>query len=127
MEDNATPKPYFEWRTNSFDRAEDAAYTFGYHLINHCRKAGIETLPKDLNVLQREKAIEAIDISLHNVLDLFEGFFPLESGKDHSIGYALQVLVQDINDKTKEIERIEITGQDMPIGYWKWAKDNEFR
>ncbi|MBL7920523.1 MAG: hypothetical protein JNJ40_09435 [Bacteroidia bacterium] len=127
MKDNTIPKPYSDWRTKPYDRAEDAAYTFGYHLINHCRKAGVESLPEDLNDIQREKVIKAIDVSLHNVLDLFEGFFSLESGKDHSIGYSLQVLVQNINDRTKEIERIEITGQDMSIGYWKWAKDNEFR
>jgi len=125
MIENSTPRQYPDWQPDN--KAEDAAYNFGYHLIKYCRTEGIKSLPTDLSPSQREKAIHAIDVSLHNVLDLLEGFFLPDSGKDHAIGYALQTIVLNAADRTKEIERIELTGQDMPIGYWKWALDNEFR
>ncbi len=127
MQDNSTPKKFPEWSLNSLQRTEDAAYTFGHHLIIHSRNTAIEALPVDLTDVQREKSIEAIDISLHNMMDLLEGFWKLESGSDHTIEYALQVVVK--NNVQKEVERIEISPAklDLPIGYWKWAKNNEFR
>jgi hypothetical protein len=125
MSDNSKPLIYPDWRRDKYDRAEDAAYTFGYHLIEHCRKEAIDDLPADLTEEQHTKCISSIDTALHNVLDLFEGFYRLDSGPDHRVEYALQVVITD--NEHKEVERQEITGLDMPIGYWKWALDNEFR
>ena len=125
MSDNSKPSIYPHWRKDKYDRAEDAAYTFGYHLIEHCRKEAIDDLPTDLSEELRTKCIYSIDTALHNVLDLFEGFHLLESGPDHRVEYALQVVITD--KEHKEVERQEITGLDMPIGYWKWALDNEFQ
>jgi hypothetical protein len=74
----------------------------------------------------KDKAIEAIHIALHNVMDLVEGFWRLESGRDNYVEYQLQVIVKDKSHN--EIERVDIAaGLDLPIGFWKWAKDGEFR
>jgi hypothetical protein len=127
MTDNSTPRQYPEWKKDIYDRRDDAAYTFGYHLIKHCRTEAINSLPADLTADQNEKAIKAVDIALHNVMDMLEGYWPLPSGDKHSVEYELQVVVKD-NDN-KELERISISPalMDLPIGYWKWAQDNEFR
>ncbi len=51
MIDSATPRPYEQWRKVPPDRAEDAAYTFAYNLMQHCRSEALKasdsaTLPK---------------------------------------------------------------------------------
>src|SRR6266850_3957208 len=38
--DSATPRPYEQWRKVPPERAEDAAYTFAYNLMQHCRSEG---------------------------------------------------------------------------------------
>ncbi len=125
-----TPKPFEEWRMNSSDRAEDAAYTFGYHLMQHCRsealkKVGEGPMPVTPEELQAQVSA-AVDTALHNVMDLLEGFWRTETGKNHTVEYALSVCVRDRN--RKEVERLTISPclLDLPIGYWKW-KDGEFR
>ncbi|MGB8191387.1 MAG: hypothetical protein WCF67_05680 [Chitinophagaceae bacterium] len=126
MENKSEPREYKDWRTGKWDRREDAAYTFGYHFIKYCRDQAVDSLPNDMNAEDREKSVEAIHIALHNVLDLVEGFWKLESGKDHFVEYHLQVVA--IDKENKEIERISISpGLDLPIGFWKWAKDGEYR
>ena len=78
-----------------------------------------------MNPNDREKAVEAIHPALHNVMDLIEGFWKLESGKVHSVEYILQVLIRDKG--RNEVERIDIApGLDLPIGFLKWAQDGEF-
>ena len=48
MNNKSLPREYNDWRTNLLGRKEDAAYTFGYHLIKHCRNEAIESLPNDM-------------------------------------------------------------------------------
>jgi hypothetical protein len=70
--------------------------------------------------------IEAINIALHNVMDMIEGFWKLESGNNHTVENILQVLIRDKNNA--KIEKIDIApGLDLPIGFWKWANNGEFR
>ena len=127
MTDNSTPRQYPDWDLDTNDRRAAAAYTFGFHLIKHCRTEAINALPKDLTQDQNEKAIHAVDIALHNVMDMIEGFWVLNSGDEHRVEYNLNVVVKDLDHN--EIEKISIApaGMDLPIGYWKWAQDNEFR
>lgn len=127
MMDNSTPRQYPDWLSDTNGRRDDAAYTFGFHLIKYCRTEAINALPKDLTQDQNEKAIYAIDIALHNVMDMLEGFWVLNSGEKHRVEYNLNVVVKDLDHK--EIEKISIApaGIDLPIGYWKWLQDNEFR
>jgi hypothetical protein len=129
MSDSATPSPYEEWRAGT-DRAEDAAYVFGYYLMQHCRAAALKVgkpgeLPASSEELQAHVA-EAVDIALFNVMDLLEGFFHTKAGPNHTAEFALSVCVRDANDA--EIERIDISPclLDLQVGYWKW-KDGEFR
>ncbi len=127
MKNSSTPRPYEEWRKEKFDREEDAAYNFGFHIIAFCREAAIEKLSSDLSEDQRKNAISAIDLCLHNVMDLFEGFFSLECGNEHSLYYIIQVAI--MNKKNETIEKVDISPNklDLPVGYWKWAHDKEFR
>jgi hypothetical protein len=130
MSASDTPKPFEEWRTASFDRAEDAAYTSGYHLMQHCRaealkaveSAAVPTSAEDF----RAQVTTAVDTVLHNVMDLLEGFWPTQAGRDHRVTYTLSVCVSDMS--RTPVERIDISPRllDLPIGYWKW-KDGEFR
>ncbi len=125
MQDNKKPREFENWRTYIWDRKEDAANTFGYHLTQLCRNKAIENLPVNMTNVDKEKAIESIDIALHNIMDLLEGFWKLESGNKYSIEYLLQVVVKDKHNL--ELERLAINpGLDLPIGFWKWVKEDNF-
>jgi len=127
MSNDVYPKDYPNWRTNAFDRAEDAAYAFGYHLIVHCRDEAIATIPQDASQDTRKITEEAVDVALHNVMDMLEGFWKLETGPEHSIELALGVRVHDADNNVLETNEISPCKQDLPIGYWKWAHYREFR
>lgn len=130
MSHTATPRPYEEWRSNSADRAEDAACTFGYYLMKHARAEAMKRVQRVVAPATRQEfqaqAAEAVDVALHNVMDLLEGFWRAEVGPNHTAEFALSVCVQDANQKM--VERIDISPCliDLPIGYWKW-KDGGFR
>lgn len=117
------PRPYPQWRTNPVDRAEDAAYTFGFHLMLHCRAEALKILddadlPPDSPL---HGVIEnAIDTALHNCMDLFEGFWTLRAGPDHQVRYVVSVQVSD--NQSTILEEIDISPSkiDLPIGYWAW-------
>jgi len=130
MTDVATPTPYGHWRSAPIDRAEDAAYTFGYHLIQHCRTEALKDIssapvPRTADDFQSQVAA-AVDRALHNVTALLEGVWRAEAGPDHTAEYALSVCVKDASGTA--VERIDISPclLDLPIGYWKW-RDGEFR
>lgn len=127
MADKSTPREYPDWQKDVYARRDDAAYTFGYHLIKHCRTEALGALPEDLTADQKEKAIEAIDVALHNAMDMLEGFWVLRSGEKHTVEYNLEVVVKDMHHNEIEKTNIAPAGMDLPIGYWKWARDNEFR
>jgi hypothetical protein len=127
MEESIQPRPFNQWRSDKFDRQEDAACTFGNHLIKYCRDEVMQKLPAETTAIEREKIREAIHATLHNVMDMLEGFWNLDAGTDNSVEYALQVIVKNPDDQ--EVERVEISPckVDLPIGFWKWAEDGEFR
>jgi hypothetical protein len=110
MEPSATPRPE-EWRESSFDREEDAAYTFGSHLTQHCRSEALKGLesagiPKTEEAFRAE-VTKAVDTALHSVMDLLEGFWPTQAGPNHRVAYALSVCVSAMDRKT--VERIDIS------------------
>lgn len=121
------PDAYPGWRSDPADRAEDAAYTFGSHLVRHCRDEAIASLPPDASPEARAAVERAVDLALHNVMDLLEGFWPLQSGELHSVEYVLQVRVRDTGGNAVESIDLSPSKLDLPIGYWKWARDGEFR
>jgi hypothetical protein len=121
------PRNYPEWRTDSMDRADDAAYAFGHDLIVHCRDEALSTLAADAPEAIRTVVQEAVDTALHNVMDMLEGFWPLPSGPKHSLEYVLQVRVLDESGTVVETQELSPCIMDLPIGYWKWARDREFR
>ena len=131
MSDTSTPRPYEQWRADGADREEDAAYTFGYYLMHHCRAEAlkrVQSAPVLMTRKQFQKEVEeAVDRALCGVMDMLEGFWPLKAGPNHKAAFALSVCVSDMNEK-KQVERIDISPCriDLPIGYWKW-KDGEFR
>lgn len=130
MTNISTPKPYDQWRVKPIDRAEDAAYVFGHDLMRYCRVEGLKAvdatkLPRSAEQFQEQIAM-AVDCALCSVVDLLEGFYPMDAGPNHKVSYALSVRVADADGT--ERERIDISPclLDLPIGYWKW-KDGEFR
>jgi hypothetical protein len=127
MDIKAQPRPYAEWRTDPVAREEDAAYTFGYHLIIHCRDEAMATLPADASPETRAAVEKAVDVALHNVNDMLEGFWNLEAGPDHSVELALVVRVVDSEGNMVESQEISPCKLDLPIGYWRWAQDRAFR
>jgi hypothetical protein len=127
MDIKAHPRPFPEWRDKSADREEDAAYAFGYHLIVHCRDAAIATLAADASPEMRAAIEKAVDVALHNVNDMLEGFWKLEAGPEHTVELALVVRVRDSDGNLVESQEISPCKLDLPIGYWKWARDKAFR
>lgn len=127
METATPPRNYLDWRTGSFDRAEDAAYLFGYYLIMHCRDEALATLPADASPDVRAAVEKAVDIALHNVCDMLEGFWRLEAGPEHAISLTLGIQARDARNEVLETQEISPCKLDLPIGYWKWAREREFR
>jgi hypothetical protein len=130
MTDTTQPKSYEDWGTDRSERKYDAAYTFGYHVMQHCRSEALKEvatagLPATVEELQDQVA-KAVDTALHNVMDLLEGFWPTKAGPNYGVHYALAVCVTD--ESREEVERIFISPclMDLPIGYWAW-KDGQFR
>jgi len=127
METANLPRKYPEWRMGQFDRPEDAAYAFGYYLIMYCRDEAMASLPAGASPDIKSAVEKAVDAALHNVCDLLEGFWPLESGPDHKISLALGVQIRDAQNQVVETQEISPCKLDLPIGYWKWARDRKFR
>lgn len=93
--------------------------------MKHCRDEAIAALPTSMNEEDRLGAKEAIHIALHNVMDMLEGFWRLESGSAHTVEYRLHVVVKDSSEKV--VETVDITkGIDLPIGFWGWAREGDF-
>ena len=129
MSNANTPRPYEQWRAGSADRGEDAAYTFGYYLMQHCRAEAlkkVQSAPTPATPEEFRAQVEAaVDTALHNVMDLVEGYWATQAGPDHRVNYTLSVCVSDMS--RQPVETVDISsGIDLPIGYWKW-KDGEFR
>ena len=121
------PSEYLNWRTAAGDRAEDAANTFGHHLILHCRDEALATVATDATPETRAAVDTAVDTALHNLMDMLEGFWRLRSGASHSIEYVLEVRVRDGSGAVVDCLELSPSKLDLPIGYWKWARDGEFR
>jgi len=130
MSEESEPRPYDEWSTKPFDRAEDAAYVFGRDLMRYCRAEALKSaapgrLPASADEL-REMMAGAVDSALCGVMDLLEGFFPMDAGPNYKVSYALSVCVAAPDGAAKERIDISPCMLDLPIGYWKW-KEGEFR
>jgi hypothetical protein len=122
--DNVTlPRDY----EDKFDRPEDAAYLFGYYLILHCRDEALATVPAEATPDVKAATEKAVDVALHNVCALLEGFWPLEAGSEKRVSLALSVQVHDADNSVIEAIDISPCKLDLPIGYWKWAQAREFR
>lgn len=127
MDAVSPPRNYTQWRKAPAERAEDAAYLFGYFLIKHCREEALADLSEDAPDELRAAVVDAVDTALHNVCDLLEGYWRLESGRKHRAELVLAVRVVDAEGKQVEIQEISPCKVDLPIGYWKWAQDREFQ
>lgn len=121
------PRDYPDWRQGMYDRPEDAAYVFGYYLIQHCRDEALAALPPSTSSEARAAAEKAVDGALHNVCALLEGFWPLASGPQHRVSLSLAVQVRNAKNEVIETQEISPNRLDLPIGYWKWAQDRNFR
>jgi hypothetical protein len=98
--------------------------------MRHCRAEAlkeVQSAPTPATPEEFRAQVEsAVDMALHNVMDLLEGFWRAETGPKHTAEFALSVRVRDAS--RKEVERVDISPclLDLPIGYWKW-KDGGFR
>ena len=127
MKNSSIPKSYEQWRTETYNREEDAAHAFGYHLILHCRDEALSEIPLDTDEDTRKIIEDRVDTALHNVVDMLEGFWKLDSGSNYTIERALQVRVKNSDDELMESVEISPCKVDLPIGYWGWAQDRKFR
>jgi hypothetical protein len=127
MQADAQPCTYPNWRKDPMDRAEDAAYLFGYFLMKHCRDEALAELPVNASEEIRTIVVKAVDTALHNVCDLLEGYWTLEAGRKHRAELMLAVRILDGEGELVESQEISPAKLDLPIGYWKWAKDREFQ
>ena len=85
------------------------------------------TLPADAPPEAQAAVEKTVDTALHNVCDMLEGFWRLDAGPDHTIALALGIQVRDAQNQVLETQEISPCTLDLPIGYWKWANDHEFR
>ena len=84
-------------------------------------------MPTDASPELKAAVEEAVDTALHNVNDMLEGFWKLDAGPKHSVELALVVRVRDAERNLVESQEISPCKHDLQIGYWKWARDREFR
>ena len=120
------PRPYPEWR-QGLPRAEDAAHTFGRYLMTYCRDEALKLAVRKASDGDDTAAVaeQAVDLALHNVLDLLEGYWATDAGPDNRVRFRLSVEV--LGGDAKPVETLDIApGLDLPIAYWLW-RDGEFR
>jgi hypothetical protein len=127
METVEPPRDYTDWREAPIDRAEDAAELFGYHLIVNCKDEAMGTLSPTVSPDVKATVEKAVDTALHNVCDMLEGFWRLKAGPHHTVSLALSVQVRDEQNDVVETQEISPCKLDLPIGYWKWAQERDFR
>jgi hypothetical protein len=114
------PRLHSHWRELAADREEDAANLFGYYLVKHCREAALAKVRSASSMVPRSVAVEAVDIALHNVMDLLEGFWQLDAGEGKQLELALHIQVTK-DGQTAEDIRVSPSQIDLPIGYWAWV------
>jgi len=114
------PRLHDAWRKTAADREEDAASLFGYYLIKHCRDEALSKLEL-ATVVSRSDVVDAVDTALHNMMDLLEGFWPLDAGGGKQLALALHVLVTK-QGQTAEDLQVSPSQIDLPIGYWAWVE-----
>jgi hypothetical protein len=115
------PRWHDGWRTTAADREEDAACLFGYYLIKHCREEALAKL-KPGTVVPRSDAVDAVDLALHNVMDLLEGFWLLDAGGGKQLELALHVIVTKEGHTADDVQ-VSPKQIDLPIGYWAWVEN----
>ena len=121
MPNEKRPRFHDAWRKSGADREEDAASLFGYYLIKYCREEALGKV-KSASVVSRSVVVEAVDTALHNVMDLLEGFWPLDAGSGKQLELALHVLVTEQGQTTEDVQ-VSPSQIDLPIGYWAWVED----
>ncbi len=115
------PRLHSTWRKVPADREEDAATLFGYYLIKHCREEALARIAS-ASVVSRAQAVEAVDTALHNVMDLLEGFWPLDAGDGQQLELALHIQVTRDGEIAEDVQ-VSPSQIDLPIGYWAWVDD----
>ena len=121
MIENGAYPAHAEWRENQIDRAEDAAKLFGAYLIQHCRAAAIKSIPEAASSETRHAVEKAVDLALHNAMDLLEGYWPLPAGNGLLTEFALHVNVFD-GERLVESQVLSPCKLDLPIAYWSWLE-----
>jgi hypothetical protein len=124
MSNTIKPRLHNAWRTGAADREEDAANLFGYYLIKHCREKALAKLASSSSMVPHSLAVEALDTALHNVMDLLEGFWPLDAGDGKQLELALHIQVTK-DGKVAEDVQVSPSQIDLPIGYWAWVDNYE--
>ena len=118
---NKKPRLHSAWREGGADREEDAANLFGYYLVKHCREEALKKITPSSDV-SRSAAVEAVDIALHNVMDLLEGFWPLDAGEGKQLELALHIQVTKDGHTVEDVQ-VSPSQIDLPIGYWAWVEN----
>ncbi len=124
MPQEKLPRYHDDWRTERYDREEDAATLFGYYLIKHCREEAMSAIKYEPGTPEYTMAVKAVETAMFNVIDLLEGFWLLDAGNGKRLQLALHVQVKD-EDLSEVLEDVQISPGmiDLPIGYWGWVDD----
>ena len=102
MPESKGPREFSKWRKDEADRAEDAAYVFGFYLMKHCRKEALTEIPEDASEEVKEAVTNAVDVALHNVMDLLEGYW--RTPADDSIDAEFELKVNVLDEEQELIE-----------------------
>lgn len=126
-EETSIPLPYEEWGEKPLARHYAAAYIFGFDLMRRCREQAliaVKNMPPGSDPMQI--AEQAIDTELFNVVDLLDGFWPMDAGPNHRAEYILTLCVNGADGQPIEKIEINTAGLDLAMGYWRW-RDGIFR
>lgn len=117
------PRFYLQWR-DGVSREEDAAALFGHYLIQHCRQTALQTAGFGASAEARGAGEDAVDLALHGVMHLLEGYWKLPAGDGFSLQLELRVNVFRGLEKVESVA-LSPGRLDLPVGYWTWVEEVE--
>ena len=93
-------------------------------LIQHCRQTALQTAGFGASAEARGAGEDAVDLALHGVMHLLEGYWKLPAGDGFSLQLELRVNVFRGLEKVESVA-LSPGRLDLPVGYWTWVEEVE--